>query len=348
MLRETAAEIIEAAEREAAEIVAEARAEAATIVVDASTQADNSKAEATDYMTNARSQAEQIVVASRTEAADQLQRAQEEIAKPCATRLRSGCRSCAPTPSGCGASAASSSKTIFVRSRPVSTKQSPTFARGPETRHRPEILGILGAMGTLTLSIERMVVSREAVRRATEATARRSRARLRTSLSGLDARVRPRSCRQLCAPRPGSGGTARSESFAPTLRSRSASRRSASKQRASSRARGRAPSKSLLPRAARPTKPEPVQRARRRDRRHGAGRGERDRRSVEGRGEGGRREGAEGGLRAPSAHPGRGVRAAEEAEARLRELSADTERIRRDRSESFSTRSMSLQLVLKR
>ena len=79
--RVTAAEIVDAAQREAEETRAAARAEAANIVVDASTQADGSKAEADEYVANARAEAEQIVSNARREAAEQLQHAQDEITK---------------------------------------------------------------------------------------------------------------------------------------------------------------------------------------------------------------------------------------------------------------------------
>jgi DivIVA domain-containing protein len=79
--RETAAEIIDTAQREAEEVTGGARAEAANIVVDASTQADASKAEADDYVAKARAEADQISSDARKEAAEQLDLAQEEITK---------------------------------------------------------------------------------------------------------------------------------------------------------------------------------------------------------------------------------------------------------------------------
>jgi DivIVA domain-containing protein len=79
--RETAAEIIDTAQREAEEATAAARAEAANIVVDASTQADASKAEADEYVAKVRAEAEQIISDARSEAAEQVEGAHEEIAK---------------------------------------------------------------------------------------------------------------------------------------------------------------------------------------------------------------------------------------------------------------------------
>jgi F0F1-type ATP synthase membrane subunit b/b' len=79
--RETAAEIIDTAQREAEEATAAASAEAANIVVDASTQADSSKAEADEYVAKARAEAEQIISDAQREAAEQVERAHEEIAK---------------------------------------------------------------------------------------------------------------------------------------------------------------------------------------------------------------------------------------------------------------------------